>query len=764
MTAPAYRGGSPPAPTSDFFENPASVEDWCRCQLGELTPESEPHQFRARCPLHGDKRPSLAINTSTGEAFCRSADCTSALPQPHTLYGLAQHLDLPLAGLVRQRRRRRAAAHQSPTEYIYRRANGENHLRVTRKPGPSKSFFQSHWNGTEWVSGLKRADGSKTPRIPYALDHLANDPEKQPVLWTEGEKDSDRAGLLGVLATTSPGGASQARHLDRESLNVLSGRRVVIVPDNDEPGSKYARDIRRLLEKAGAHVTIRELDGVGEGGDLSDWLDLGNDIQELFAPQDPTEEGAPKRLSGSHLDKLLQLGEHLECFHCLDGQTWVSLDGVTAEPINSTTFETHLVSQFFLEEGRAPSTQSVNDGVRTYAAKAACGPCYPVFVRLGSHEGRIYLDRGEEGVLEISADGWRETTTCPVKFRRPRGLRALPRPERGGSLEELEQFINFKDRGSFILVAAWLLSVLMDYGARPILQPMGEQGAGKSTLSRMLVSLLDPKSVPLRMPPRDERSTMIQAVNSLVMAFDNMSRIPQWMSDCLCSLVTGGGHSERKLHTDTEESLFTAQRSIILNGIELALKPDLADRAVVVCLEAIPDTQRTSDRVLWERFEAARPRLLGCLLDAAAAALKNRPQVELERKPRMADFAEFVVAAEPALPWEPGEFLAAYSANQEQAVRATLDGDNLAEGIRATVELDGRWRGTATELLERLRTDFPGQEWPKNARSLSSRVRRLATFLRKTGIDIEFEATGSARLLKLSSQRSNEPQDWGTLI
>jgi hypothetical protein len=49
-------------------------------------------------------------------------------------------------------------------------------------------------------------------------------------------------------------------------------------------------------------------------------------------------------------------------------------------------------------------------------------------------------------------------------------------------------------------------------------------------------------------------------------------------------------------------------------------RPDLADRALFLTLDLIPETQRRSDYELWAGFEAARPRILGTLLDAIAIA------------------------------------------------------------------------------------------------------------------------------------------------
>ena len=72
---------------------------------------------------------------------------------------------------------------------------------------------------------------------------------------------------------------------------------------------------------------------------------------------------------------------------------------------------------------------------------------------------------------------------------------------------------------------------------------------------------------------------MIAANNGYLLAFDNLSGLPIWLSDALCRLASGGGFAVRQLYTDDEEVLFEAARPILLNGSEEVIsRPDLGDR------------------------------------------------------------------------------------------------------------------------------------------------------------------------------------------
>ena len=169
----------------------------------------------------------------------------------------------------------------------------------------------------------------------------------------------------------------------------------------------------------------------------------------------------------------------------------------------------------------------------------------------------------------------------PVRFRRPAGISPLPVPERGGSIETLQSYVTVPDRNDFVLIVAWLLAALRPGGPYPLLAISGEQGSAKTVLSKLLKALIDPNAAPVRALSREQRDLMIAANNSYVLAFDNLSGLPHWLSDALCRLATGGSFAVRQLYTDDEEVLFEASRPILINGIEDVIsRPDLGDRAI----------------------------------------------------------------------------------------------------------------------------------------------------------------------------------------
>ena len=175
-----------------------------------------------------------------------------------------------------------------------------------------------------------------------------------------------------------------------------------------------------------------------------------------------------------------------------------------------------------------------------------------------------------------------------------------------------------------MLVVAWVLAALRHGGPYPLLAISGEQGSSKTVFSKLLRALVDPNVAPARTAPREERDLFIAASNGHFLAFDNLSDIPPWNSDALCRLASGGSSAVRQLYTDCDEVLFQAARPATLNGIEdIITRPDLADRAILLTLPYIPETERRPESAIWREFEAARPQILGACLEAKSHGLRT---------------------------------------------------------------------------------------------------------------------------------------------
>ncbi|HJR07732.1 MAG TPA: hypothetical protein VJ842_10760 [Pyrinomonadaceae bacterium] len=501
-----------------------------------------------------------------------------------------------------------------------------------------------------------------------------------------------------------------------------------------------------------------------------------NAILRAFGLSESSQSGDGKQRAGeserkqSQASRLVSLAAPVQFFHTPEGKGFASVpvgDHVENVSIKSGAFRDWLIREYRRTEGASPGAQGVQDALNDLAGTARFdSPEADAHTRLAENNGVIYLDlcNADWQVVRITTEGWSvlEGRDLPVRFRRTRGMLALPTPEASGHLSDLRRFINVRAE-DWVLVAAWLVAAMRPGRPFPVLTLNGEQGSAKSTTARILRALVDPNKAALRSVQRDERELMIAATNGWIVALDNLSNIRSWLSDALCRLSTGGGFATRENYSDDDEVLFDAMRPVLLNGIdELATRSDLLDRAIIVTLPTITEENRREEADVWREFDEARPRLLGALLSALSTALRNLPHVKLDRLPRMADFARFAVAAEPALDCVPGSFLSAYTRNRTAANELALEASPIATVLLAFVSEVEKWRGTAGELLKKL-NELAGETtqaegWAKSAQSLGGTLKRLAPNLRASGVDVKtgVRMPGSGKRLIILEKTSKQ--------
>jgi hypothetical protein len=398
-------------------------------------------------------------------------------------------------------------------------------------------------------------------------------------------------------------------------------------------------------------------------------------------------------------------------------------------------------------------------------------PMQETFVRIAAGDGEIYLDLGDAAwrAVRVNRQGWElvASESLPIRFRRSKGMRALPPPDRAGTLEDLRKaFALSSDQEQFVLLMGVLAGFFSPLGPFCVLCLHGEQGSGKSTYSRMIRSLIDPCQAPLRSAPREEHDLAINASGNWVVALNNLSLLPQWLSDALCRLSTGGGFGTRELYSNDEETVFDYMRPVILNGIEdLATRADLLDRSVLLRLPPILDAARKTESKIWADFERTRSRLLGAILNALSEAMRLKAKAEIQPAdlPRMADFALHAEAFCRGLGFKPDEFMEALRANNRESVATAMESNRVASTLLSFMEQrKTEWEGTAQELLDALsehnQAAAASKNWPKSPQGLSGAVRRAQSNLRRLGVEINFSREpggGSRRIITITMAPPN---------
>lgn len=711
------------------------------------------------CPFHDDQNPSANVNSDKAVWFCHKCNRGGKLSD------LAKEAGFPPPPL---NGRGKLGLGVEVCRYDYRDSEGRlSYQNVRFEPKGFRPYDPDAPAGApekeKWTHGGKE-------RIPYHLPELLRAIEKGVPIWiTEGEKDANNLQKLGQAATCNDGGWSAGMKYWRGFIEKYfkPGLRIVLCPDADVPGMKLMRHLGRLFILAGCRVklidfgfTVRK----EHGEDVSDWLKAHTkeDLVQLVSSmpllkQEDTEEISIEEEIESEVaegkrkkqaDKAIELASVCEYFHDEDiayARLHIN-DHYENWKVRSKEFKTWLRRQFYIKEESSIGSQALEDALGVLEGKALFeGPQTTVHIRIAGDDSTIWVDLADKHwrAIRITGKEWTVDPDPPVRFRRAPGMESLPAPEDGGNLDtHLEPYLNMSADDKKLFISC-LVAAFRPTGPYPVLGIHGEQGSAKSTAARMFRKLVDPNTASLRSMPREERDMVIAAQNGWIVNFDNLSHLPVWISDALCRIATGSGFGTRQLYTDDSEILFKAQRPVVINGIEdLATRGDLLDRSVLVNCIPLEEKQRISEKDFFKQFEDAKPRILGCLFNAVSTAIKNLPTIKVDSLPRMADFSEWMIAAEPALNWPEGTFLRVYRANRADANLLALEANPIVPVlIKHLEEVGGSWSGTASDLLQALEAQvgdrvLKARYWPKSARALSANIRRVAPNLRNSGMEV----------------------------
>jgi len=225
-------------------------------------------KFTALCPAHEDKNNSLSVAIKDNKIVIHCfAGCTTE--------AIIQSLGCQMSDLFTDHKQKAKIV----KTYDYTDETGKPLFQVCRLE--PKSFRQRHQVNGEWHWDMKGVR-----RVLYHLPDIIKAPE---LYFVEGEKDCDNLWDCGLVATTSPGGAKAWKD---DYAEVLIGKKVTLIPDNDDAGLAYMREIAySLMGKAQLSCILLP------DKDVSDWLkkhhiddlmELSQDVSVLLGGKRPS--------------------------------------------------------------------------------------------------------------------------------------------------------------------------------------------------------------------------------------------------------------------------------------------------------------------------------------------------------------------------------------------------------------------------------------------------------------------------------------------
>jgi hypothetical protein len=271
----------------------------------------------------------------------------------------------------------------------------------------------------------------------------------------------------------------------------------------------------------------------------------------------------------------------------------------------------------------------------------------------------------------------------------------------------------------------------------PALALFGGEGTGKSMAFCVVKRLVDPSLVDVLIAPKKLLELTQVLSHHYFSPLDNLSAIPESMSNLLAQAITGGGFSKRRLYTNDEDIIYELKRCIGVGGINLLItNPDLMDRALLFPLKEIGE--KLSELELLARFEESRPHILGGIFDVLARAMALYPQVQVSELPRLADFYQWGCAIAEALGGMGSQFQEAFLRNIASKGAQLVHGDAFLEAVLRFMHRREVWRGyvkDAWEILARIAgPDARDASFPKSPRMLRQSLGRIRGTLDKNGI------------------------------
>lgn len=424
--------------------------------------------------------------------------------------------------------------------------------------------------------------------------------------------------------------------------------------------------------------------------------------------------------------------------------TYIAIESSGSKVLNidSAEFAQWLFAFVYEQTGKTISDTALKAIQKMLKHKAKY--TFPLTVRVGKKKDTIYYDLGENKFVSITSERWNVIdTNYQILFKRFGHQITQIEPQREGNLDDFFKFTRVSDKSDELLLKVYIVSSFIPNFPHPVLVVHGVQGSAKSTLCRLLKSLIDPSVLETQSVQKDISEFIQLASHNWFLVLDNLSFLTDEISDVICRICTGGGLSKRKLYTDNEDHIFSFRHLVVINGIKQVVeKPDLLDRCLMIELEPIGEGKRLTEEEVYKGFSAAKPGILGAIFFAVSGAMKEYPNIHVDNLPRMADFVKWGCAIAKALGHTQEEFLDAYARNTNIQTDAAAESNPLATTIFEFMEDKDFYQGTPSDLYKALvhkaeelsLKDSYG--WPKAANVFSKQIPTIRPVLQSLGLKI----------------------------
>jgi hypothetical protein len=452
--------------------------------------------------------------------------------------------------------------------------------------------------------------------------------------------------------------------------------------------------------------------------------------------------------------------------------------------LRSTEFRMYLANLMYEREGKVIGSEALNAALNVLHFKAMRNRQITLYNRVAPDpEGNgIWLDMADamNRAYYITKEGWTLETDVPALFKRYSHQKALPEAVRGGDPWKILNYVNLgktpsvkvsenasqalealakKYRQKKLLFLVDNISRLFPDMPHPVSILHGGAGTFKSTMQIFTRGIIDPSSVPTFGMPKDAATLIQNLEHHYIPIFDNLSTIPEWMSNILCRAVTGEGQEVRALYTDDDVVIREYLRCVNTNGLNIpAQKGDLLSRGLIYETVPMPDQRRTLEE-LNASYEKDRPHILGGYLDAASSALKLLGSVTPPKTFRLADFTKVGYVLAQALGEDPQDFIDAFEDNIECQHEEITQSNQVAKAFLDWCEIyldqpqeDSPYTATPETVFgdiqdkaDGLKINIKSRTWPKAAHIFTRKLNEARESIASKGWHYEIVHNGKHR-------------------
>lgn len=475
--------------------------------------------------------------------------------------------------------------------------------------------------------------------------------------------------------------------------------------------------------------------------------------QELKDSLNSAFSKAPNKASASVAAlEIFNKQENVELWHTADGdrESYITVGGENF-PVGSMRTREYINALYFRAFKKPINKTALEEVIDTLKWTANFdGKGYDIHLRVGHKEGKVYLEN---------------TGDSSLKFLKTLTMGDMPKPKHGKSLDVLRRYLNIYDE-DWPLIKGLVLTHFMPDGPYPVGVFLGPQGSAKSTNQSIILNIADPRpniAMGRYRLPRNENDLVIMAKRNRVLGFDNVSTIPEWLSDSICILSTGGNLLRRRLYTDDDMIAYGQKKPVLLNGIgDIVTRPDLLDRSIVIECPYLQGYK--TEHQLYAEYREDLPYILGAVLDLSQKAMDNFETVrDVDDSVRMSDALRWVTAAG-IEEFEPrfihnrnrGAEIAVQNSAVGRYIKAVADkhrgeptNPDLLERLNVPEGLAfGKWVGTMHRLYEEGELTATGDyDWPKKFENFVSQVYRVEPMLSRLGISLQKHRTNFMEML-----------------